>query len=592
MDAPLTASLEQEDRARFTLAAGVYAGRITIAFAVFILALTNLTPSAEILGQLGTGWSMVREIGIGLLILLVPLTVVNVGKGVLGYLRHREVPPTQNIAWGAVLDVIWVVWGYMASGYSGLPFPPLLVLMIGVYGVLLSMRLTAVITSIACILFVLAHSFGEATQPVFGAEAQAALFVGIGLVSAIVGNRIRAASMTVQQLSGALQQLNRYHQQVMEYLPAGVVVAIQGENQIEGNTRAQKLLGGPVEEILDQKLPRLTHTIQETLQTQQEGILAQQEESFDNGQQRWVAWTIAAHEIPDIKKLEHSILLPEDTSAWTETSTSPQPQTRRAVIAVLGETTDQRQAEQMKAQADKLRAIAELSAGLAHEIRNPTAALRLSAQQLAQRPQAEPEDTDLTNIIIREANRLSDLVQEFLDFARVGEGEPSQTELEQLVREALEVAQAPGEEQGAQPELVADIAHQPLRVDGRLVHRALSNLLLNAFQFTPADKKVKLEARARRDAEDIKVEIRVRDQGPGIEPERRDKIFSPFYTTRSEGSGLGLAIAARAASLLGGDIIVEDPTDDQPGSVFIFTFRAEALPASSPPSPQNTSSQP
>lgn len=568
-----------EKEARFTLTAGVYAGRLTFAFIAFILALTNLTPSTEVLLQLSPEWLAVREIGLSLLVVLTILTALNVGQGLLGHIRHGKVPPIRQLTIGAGLDMVWLVWGYMASGYSGLPFPPLLILVIGVYGVLLNMKYTLAITAWACVLFVLAQGFGEATQPIFSSEAQAALFVGVGLVSAIVGNRIRAASATVERLGGALEKLNRYHQQVLEHLPAGVIVAMQGEGHMESNSRAQQLLGGESPESLEKHLPELAEKIQDGLEMDQEGVLEQGEENIDNGETRWINWTLAAHTVPNIDALEESILSAEGATEWGKPQQSPTPETQRAVIAVLGDITDQRRAEAMKAQTEKLRAIAELSAGLAHEVRNPTAALRLSAQQLAESPQTDQEDQQLADIIIRESNRLSDLVQEFLDFARVGEGEPSRVNLQQLIQEAIEVAQAPGEEQGEYPEIRQDIPDTYIRIDKRLAHRVLSNLLLNAFQFTPNDQSVEVAATIERKAEELSIQVRIRDHGPGIEPSRQDKIFSPFYTTRSGGSGLGLAVAARAASLLEGDIQVQDPGDAGSGAVLVFTFRAKPAPS-------------
>lgn len=223
--------------------------------------------------------------------------------------------------------------------------------------------------------------------------------------------------------------------------------------------------------------------------------------------------------------------------------------------------------ERVHLRAERLEAVGELSASMAHEIRNPLASIRSAVEQLAARPRATEDERTLATLVQRESDRLSRLLSEFLDFARVDVGRTTRLDAGAIVRQVAELA-------GASPErpdgvrVRCALPAEPLLVEGDqdVLHRALFNLVLNAVQFSPEAGVVRIEGaslwpnqlapHADRFARGA-VALRVMDQGPGIAPEARDRIFDPFYTSRQGGTGLGLAIVHRAIEAHNGVVVVD-----------------------------------
>ena len=191
-----------------------------------------------------------------------------------------------------------------------------------------------------------------------------------------------------------------------------------------------------------------------------------------------------------------------------------------------------------------LAALGQMSAVMAHEIKNPLAALKGHAQLLArqvadaERPRAER--------VVGEAERLETLVYSLLDFARTAALERTDTDPRRLLQDAAEQTV---------PERVrvaVDRGPDRWSLDAPRMRQVLVNLLDNALKASPADAKV--EAEVRRDGADLV--FVVRDRGPGIPAEQLEQVFEPFFTTRTKGSGLGLAIVRRITRLHGGTVSV------------------------------------
>ena len=234
--------------------------------------------------------------------------------------------------------------------------------------------------------------------------------------------------------------------------------------------------------------------------------------------------------------------------------------------AVMQDLRMARQVEELHLRASRLAVVAELSASLAHEIKNPLASIRSAVEQIAD-PESDEEDRSaLAQLIVRESDRLSRLLAEFNDFARVDVASRHPIELSRLIREAVAVvAQRPEAAERATFEV--EVAHglDDLWGDPDLIHRTLTNLMLNAVQVSDPDESVTVRviADALRPgstpvtmASGMPVRIRVVDDGPGIQPEDVARVFDPFYTRRRGGSGMGLAIAHRAVQAHGGALLV------------------------------------
>jgi len=245
--------------------------------------------------------------------------------------------------------------------------------------------------------------------------------------------------------------------------------------------------------------------------------------------------------------------------------------TRRAQLAAeqLAEANrNLRKAEATVRRTERLAALGQLSAGLAHEIRNPLSTIKTSAEMLSKSVDSDGGvSRELAGYISSEVDRTNALVTRFLDFARPLALRLEKTELAEVIDEAV------AEVEKHTPPLDINIYKNyspdipPLLLDRQLIERVLYNLLLNAAQASPPQGSVTVKTRQLgTTAEGDTVEISVIDRGSGIAPKDRESIFNPFFTTKSSGVGLGLAIVSKIVDEHGGKITVES----EPGAGSVF----------------------
>jgi two-component system, NtrC family, sensor histidine kinase HydH len=246
--------------------------------------------------------------------------------------------------------------------------------------------------------------------------------------------------------------------------------------------------------------------------------------------------------------------------------------------------------EQAQAEArrsERLAALGQLSAGLAHEIRNPLGVIKGSAEMLTQKlGEANPLATELAGYISTETNRLSSLVTRFLDFARPLHADLTPQDITAVLDRALnDVAQFwKGGVVQVEKDYAASLPLVPL--DESLCEQAFVNIVQNAYDAMGANggrMRVQVrESRAsgRNGGPMEGVEVRIEDTGPGIPPELREQIFNPFVTTKKSGVGLGLSIVSKIIDGHQGSIRVESPSHPAgggaqgPGARFVIFFPA------------------
>lgn len=220
-------------------------------------------------------------------------------------------------------------------------------------------------------------------------------------------------------------------------------------------------------------------------------------------------------------------------------------------------------AEEQLRRADRLSALGELSAGLAHEIRNPLGSIRGTAEIVRDGVPEESPLREFADILLREVDRLNGVVQDFLDFARPEQPREDRVDLNQLVDEVLALT--------SRMLVKGKIEVRVERGDkvcccGRAeqLRQVLLNLVINAHQAMPEGGTLSLGTQC----DGQRVRLQVKDTGTGIAPENLERVFDPFYTTRKDGTGLGLAITSRIISGHRGSISV----DSTPGQGTVFTI--------------------
>jgi two-component system sensor histidine kinase PilS (NtrC family) len=234
--------------------------------------------------------------------------------------------------------------------------------------------------------------------------------------------------------------------------------------------------------------------------------------------------------------------------------------------------------EQMK-RLDKMAAINQLAAGMAHEIRNPMASLSGSIQMLKSELVLQSHQERLMDIVLRESERLNALITDFLLFAQPPRTDRTISNVKTILEETIELlVHSPGFHDGIRIRYPRPLENIPLRVDPDQLRQVFWNLILNAFQAMgpKGELRVILEKQADRTPHQTSVDwvkISITDTGKGIASHEKEKIFEPFYTTKDSGTGLGLSIVHGIIEAHGGLIKVESELGK--GSTFTLLLPAQ-----------------
>lgn len=240
----------------------------------------------------------------------------------------------------------------------------------------------------------------------------------------------------------------------------------------------------------------------------------------------------------------------------------------RATTADLEEANRRlRDAEASVRRSERLAALGQLTAGLAHEIRNPLGTMKASAEMLLERLSQENElALELAGYISSEVDRTNSLITRFLEFARPVQLRLAPTDLNALTDCAID--QLARQTPSAAPRIHRnyDPGIPLVQADGELLECVVCNLINNALQASPEGATVTVKTLAAPG----RVELAVIDRGSGVKPEHREQIFNPFFTTKPSGVGLGLAITAKIVDEHGGHISLN--SEPGRGSTFVVSL--------------------
>ena len=211
-------------------------------------------------------------------------------------------------------------------------------------------------------------------------------------------------------------------------------------------------------------------------------------------------------------------------------------------------------------QRERLSALGNLAATVAHEIRNPLNAISMGLQRL--KVEFQPTDDQeqysrVTELMLGEVHRLNSIVEQFLSLARPLEIKPEALRVQDVLNELATLVEGEAQQSKVQIRVVAPPTLPPLKADREYLRQTLLNLILNGLQAMPKGGTLTLKA----NTSNGNFLISVTDTGIGIAPENRRRIFEPYFTTKAKGSGLGLAIARRIIEAHGGTITVFSETD-------------------------------
>lgn len=248
----------------------------------------------------------------------------------------------------------------------------------------------------------------------------------------------------------------------------------------------------------------------------------------------------------------------------------------RGLIVIFSDLTEAKELEDKVRSADRLSAIGELSACIAHEIRNPLAAISGSVEVIKNELSLEGSNQKLMDLIIKESDRLTKMLTKFLQYASIERRTFNKVELCHLISETMEILYR---DESIHSNIKVNLESEESIVyvigDEDLIKQILINLAVNAcqaFEGQPGEIIFKVSI----DAEQQIVRLEVIDNGPGMSAELTNKAFQPFFSTRKGGTGLGLAIVHRLAEVLGIEIRIE--SEENVGTSFILEFKTYSQP--------------
>jgi two-component system sensor histidine kinase PilS (NtrC family) len=243
-------------------------------------------------------------------------------------------------------------------------------------------------------------------------------------------------------------------------------------------------------------------------------------------------------------------------------------------LVVFQDVTRMRKMEDRVKQSERQSAFVRIAAGLAHEIRNPLAALRGAAELLSRADEKVVPDKRLLSIIIRESDRLNGLLGDFLVTVNSGQRTKDRVMLTDLIQDTVDLFAKEAhlsEKASIETRLKKGVV---VEGDPSRLKQALWNLLKNAVEAGSHNQVIRVTL----ESDGAQAALKVLDQGSGITPEIRARMFEPFATTKDRGTGLGLPLVLSVAEAHNGTVEV----DSSPGIGTLFTLRLPILPGDSP----------
>jgi two-component system sensor histidine kinase HydH len=232
-------------------------------------------------------------------------------------------------------------------------------------------------------------------------------------------------------------------------------------------------------------------------------------------------------------------------------------------VVVLRDLSEIKRLEEQVRRTEKLAAIGRLAAGVAHEIRNPLSSIRGFAYLLGRGHAEETPAREYADVMVREIDRINHVVTDLLNFARPMALEPEPGMLADLIDHVVALVSADAKTHGVSIHVDCEPGMPQVVLDPNQITQALLNLMLNAITAMETGGTVEIRAWLVHHGQGVR--IQVEDNGPGIDPEAREKIFEPFYTTRERGAGLGLAMVRKIAENHDGSVEVASPPPGKTG---------------------------
>ena len=348
-----------------------------------------------------------------------------------------------------------------------------------------------------------------------------------------LGQMRRKIKQVGQHLRGVheiFSSLRENMNSVLAGLEDGLILFTRDARAVMVSPAAEKFLGAPASEFLGRRVTQIFpvgHPLFEALRLEGDELREMASETDLETQEGRKRVSVSVQEIQGAGERMGALLTLRDLDSLESINTQLQV-------------------------SERLAAVGRITAGVAHEVKNPLNSMRLWLENLKESlpPDRDGATAQAVNVLDAEIDRLDAVVKRFLDFARPMDVRLEPTQLAELLREVLEVAQPQLQRAKVEVAQLLPIGIPEVFVDRDLLKQAVLNLVLNAVDAMPGGGQLQLTLSRRGEV----AEITVGDTGKGIPPELRQKVFQLFFTTRPGGSGIGLASTFRIVQLHNGSI--------------------------------------
>jgi len=393
------------------------------------------------------------------------------------------------------------------------------------------------------------HLTAPETFQTFGVYALA--FLVVGLLSGTLAEQLHEADQSLKEKEQGLTRLQAFHQSIVQSISSGVFTADAKGAITSFNPAAQEATGYTLEQVTGRPWREVFNWHPSHANESKTGKILSNETRFE----------------VECKRADGNRLV----LGMTVSPLHDHGQ-EAGVVGVFKDLTQIRDLEEEMRRKEWLANLGEMSAGMAHEIRNPLGALAGAMQMLRKDQSVDETDRRLMDIAVREATRLDTIVTEFLQYARPPALNLAEHDINKILAETMDLVQHEARTR-KNIKIVTALAAGVVtaQVDQDQMRQVFWNLAVNAFDAMPGGGQLTISTGCRQvDVGGRKgdvIEIAFQDTGEGIPKQNLDKIFLPFFTTKKEGSGLGLAAVHRIVDLHGGWIKVE--SHRQQGSRFV-----------------------
>jgi PAS domain S-box len=431
-----------------------------------------------------------------------------------------------------LLDTVLITWLVWRTGDLTSPYITLYIVLISISSLFLRPRPTLAISVVCIALFLLMsmltvfgviESFGVEHMPSKIVQIISFHFVAflvVGLLASRLSER-RSSGEELKETAKTLANLRALHERIIESIKSGLITTDLDRNIFTINAAAVEITGCDPDEIIGKSVFSLFGDIQHQIELSLGAA--------DDGEQQ--------------PRFEADLQTPDGFARHVGYSVSQllsESNEPSGLIITFQDLTEIRSMEESARRKDRLAAVGRVGAGLAHEIRNPLGAMRGAIQVLQSNTPPESVQADLMNIILRESDRLSNIITNFLSYSRPKIGDFHESDVAEAIRDAFTLLKHSPDVK-PNHSLREDLPAAPVHISADIAQlkQVFWNLSRNAIQAMPdgGTLSVKLET-----IPNNRVRIVFEDTGRGMSPDQVERLFEPFSNSTSGGTGLGLSI--------------------------------------------------